>query len=104
MLVGRSVVSTSCAGTQRRPPFSSLIVYSTMLTGGILVATCSRQQYQPKALPWLRTAPARACVPILAQSGTILDEEGGMRLMSLGIPATNQSWRRSSHVNVSSQV
>ncbi len=78
--------------------------YSTMLTAGILVATCSRQRYQAKALPWLRAAPARACVRILTQSGTILDEEGGMRLMSLGIEATNQSWRRSSHVNISSQI
>lgn len=49
-----------------------------MLTAGILVATCSLQRYHPKALPWLRAAPARACVPILPQSGTILDEEGGM--------------------------
>ena len=79
MLLGRSVVSPGW----RRLQFSSSIVYSTMLIAEILVATCSRQQYQPKALPWLRAAPARACVPIHPQSGTTLDEEGGMRLMSL---------------------
>ena len=56
-----------------------------MLTAGILVAASSRQHYQPQALPWLRAAPARVCVPVLPQPGTILDEEGGMRLMSLGI-------------------
>lgn len=42
------------------PAATAVIVphYSTMLTAGFLVAPSSRQQYQPKALPWLRAAPA----------------------------------------------
>ena len=67
-----------------------------MLTAVILIATTF-------LAGCLRAAPAWACVLLPFQPGTILDEEGGMRLMSLGLQEINQSWRRSSHVNVSSQ-
>ena len=39
----------------------------------------------------LRAAPAWACVLALLQPGTILDEEGGLSLMSFRVQAINQS-------------
>ena len=69
-----------------------------MLTAVILVATSFLL-----LAACLRAAPAWACVLLLFQPGTILDEEGGMRLMSSGLQTINQSWPRSSHVNISSQ-
>ena len=51
--------------------------HSTMLTAAILVATSF-------LAACLRAAPSWSCVLVLFQPGTILDEEGGIRLMSLG--------------------